>query len=150
MSDRANLPVIRRSDDTATSMALAEAAGLEVSMPPLPETALWGAFDGDTMVGTVMLGEWRGLPIVGRIAIAESHRGRGLGGRLLAVCEAEAARRGTDVLWATARAPGFFAAMGYSIVEGGPERELLLSDCAHCDQFGASCRPQAVRRALGP
>ena len=149
MNDPADAAVIRRSDDIAASMALAEATGLELSTPPLPVLALWGAFDGDQMVGTVMLSEWHGLPIVGRIAIAETYRGRGLGRRLLTALEEEAARRGVTVLWATARAPGFFTAMGYSLVEDGRARDLLLSDCARCDQFGVSCRPQAVRRALG-
>ena len=57
---------------------------------------------------------------------------------------------GLTELWATARAPGFFVAMGYSVVADGRERDLLLSECFTCGQYGKECQPQAVRRMFVP
>ena len=109
---------------------------------------MWGAFVGERMVGTISLDEYKGLPVVGRIAVSQAYRGSGLGGRLLATLEVEARRRGLAELWATARAPGFFVARGYSVVAEGAERDLLLSECFACGQYAKECQPQAVRKTL--
>jgi GNAT superfamily N-acetyltransferase len=148
MTHRADSLSIRRSDDLEAALALAVEAHLEVSASPQPPLAMWGAFDGDRMVGTVSLDDYRGLPVVGRMAVAQEDRGSGLGRRLLATLEEEARRRGGAELWATARAPGFFILMGFWVVEDGPERDLLLSECSDCPQYGSDCHPQAVRKSL--
>jgi amino-acid N-acetyltransferase len=139
---------IRCSDDLEAALALAREARLEVSATAESPLAMWGAFDGDRMVGTISLEDYRGLPVVGRIAVAREDRGNGLGRRLLAALEEEARRRGLRELWATARAPGFFVATGFSVVAGGPERDLLLSECADCPQYGSDCSPRAVHKTL--
>ena len=141
-------PAIRRSDDLAAALALARAAHLEIAATPSNPLALWGAFDDDRMVGTVSLDRCGGLPVVGRIAVEDGYRRLGLGRRLLAAVEDEAKSRGQTALWATARAPGFFTAMGYAVVEESPKRALLLSDCAQCERFGRDCHPEAVRKTL--
>ena len=148
MAKNTDCLIIRRSDDHDAAVALAREAHLEVLVPPEPPLAMWGAFDGDRMVGTVSLDDDRGLPIVGRIAVTRAYRGRGLGRRLLTALEEEAQQRGLTELWATARAPGFFVTMGYSVVGDGPERDLLLSECNACPQYGVDCRPEAVRKTF--
>ena len=102
------------------------------------------------MVGTISFDTYRGLPVVGRIAVSQAYRGCGLGGRLLDALEGEVRRRGLAELWATARAPGFFVAMGYSVVAEGGERDLQLSDCFACGQYAKECQPQAVRKTFAP
>ena len=87
---------------------------------------------------------------MGRIAVSREYRGSGLGRRLLTTLEAEVLRAGLTELWATARAPGFFLAMGYAVVAEGRERDLLLSECLSCGQYGKECRPQAVRKTFVP
>ena len=131
-------------------MALAEAAHLEITESPEPPLAMRGAFVGQRMVGTISLDDYRGLPVVGRIAVSREYRGSGLGRRLLTTLEAEALRRGLTELWATARAPGFFVAMGYAVVAEGRERDLLLSECFTCGQYSKECHPQAVRKSFVP
>jgi GNAT superfamily N-acetyltransferase len=148
MAHHADSPHIRRSDDLAAALALARAAHLEGSADPAPPQAMWGAFDGDRMVGTVSLCDLAGLPIVERMAVASAHRGQGLGRRLLAVLEEEALRSGYALLYAAARAPGFFVANGYAVLAEGAERTLLLADCATCGQYAAGCHPQAVCKRL--
>jgi len=148
MTHRADSLNIRRSDDLGAALALAREAQLEVSASAEPPLAMWGAFDGDRMVGTISLEDYRGLPVVGRIAVAREDRGSGLGRRLLETLEDEARRRGLTELWATARAPGFFVSMGFSVVADGPERDLLLSECCDCPQCGSGCNPQAVHKTL--
>jgi GNAT superfamily N-acetyltransferase len=142
--------VIALSDDHAAALALAEAAHLEITEVPEPPLAMWGAFVGERMVGTISLEKYRGLPVVGRIAVSHAYRGSGLGRRLLTTLEGEARRRRLKELWATARAPGFFVAMGYSVVAKGKERDLLLSECFACGQYGEECQPQAVRKTFVP
>jgi len=142
--------VIARSDDLAAALALAEEAHLEIAATAEPPLTMWGAFDGDRMVGTVSLDDYRGLPIVGRIAVSQAYRGSGLGRRLLTTLEEEVLRRGLPELWATARAPGFFVSIGYSVVGDGPERDLLLAECSTCLQYGTDCHPQAVRKVFEP
>ena len=106
---------------------------------------MWGAFVDGRMVGTVSLDSYRGLPVVGRIAVSQAYRGSGLGRRLLTRSKRRRCRRGSTELWATARAPGFFVSMGYSVVAESSERDLLLSECFTCDQYATECQPQAVR-----
>jgi len=150
MAKTTDTPVIAPSDDHAAALALAEAAHLEIMEFPQPPLAMWGAFVGQCMVGTVSLEDYRGLPIVGRIAVSQAYRGSGLGRRLLTTLEGEARRRRLKDLWATARAPGFFVAMGYSVVAKGAERDLLLSECFTCGQYAKECQPQAVRKTFVP
>jgi GNAT superfamily N-acetyltransferase len=140
--------IIARTDDLAAAVILAREAHLEVPACPQPPRAMWGAFHGDRMGGTVSLDDYRGLPIVGRIAVSQAYRGSGLGRRLLTTLEEEVLRRGLTELWATARAPGFFVSMGYAMVGDGPERDLLLAECSTCLQYGTDCRPQAVRKTF--
>ncbi len=150
MTDSIESVIITRSDDLVAAVDLAREAHLEVPDCPQPPLVMWGAFDGDRMVGTVSLDDYKGLPVVGRIAVSPHFRGSGLGRRLLAALEEEVRRRGLPELWATARAPGFFVSMGYSVIGDGPERDLLLSECADCRQFGTDCRPRAVRKTFAP
>ncbi len=142
--------IIAPSDDHAAALALAKAAHLEVAETPEQPLAMWGAFADGRMVGTISLDRYGGLPVVGRIAVSREYRGSGLGRRLLDTLEAEARRRGLTELWATARAPGFFVAMGYAVVAEGRERDLLLSECFTCGQYSKECHPQAVRKSFVP
>jgi N-acetylglutamate synthase-like GNAT family acetyltransferase len=142
--------IIAPSDDHAAALALAKAAHLEVAETSEQPLAMWGAFADGRMVGTISFDTYGGLPVVGRVAVSKEYRGSGLGRRLLSTLEAEARRRRLTELWATARAPGFFVAMGYSVVASGRERDTLLSDCFTCGQYGKECQPQAVRKRFVP
>ena len=142
--------IIAPSDDHAAALALVKAAHLEVAETPERPLAMWGAFADGRMVGTISLDGCGGLPVVGRIAVSREYRGSGLGRRLLDTLEAEARQRGLPELWATARAPGFFVAMGYAVVAEGRERDLLLSECFTCGQYSKECHPQAVRKSFVP
>ena len=136
---------IRRTDDRRAAVALGIGAGLDERGPgDVAVAALWGAYDGDVLVGTVTLGTLHGLTVVSWLAVDEAYRGRGLGRLLLAELEAETRRRGGREVWAPAQAPGFFKAVGYEESAAGDEREALLADCLQCRRFGKACRPQVV------
>jgi N-acetylglutamate synthase-like GNAT family acetyltransferase len=139
---------IRRTDDRLGAIALGVAAGLDSRGPADEDVlAVWGAYDDGVLVGTVTLGKLYDLVVVSWLAVAEAHRGRGLGRRLLGELEAEARRRSEREVWAPARAPGFFKAQGYHEVVAGTERDRLLGDCLDCEQFGV-CRPEVVVKRL--
>ncbi|WP_455138067.1 GNAT family N-acetyltransferase [Thermophilibacter sp.] len=74
-------------------------------------------FDGEQPVATLRLfaGETPGEWVVGRLAVARSHRGLGLGALTLREAEAEAARRGGGhvILHAQVRSKGFYERCGY-------------------------------------
>lgn len=148
MAEPGDALIIAPSQDLAASVALAREAELEVAADRAPPLAMWGAFDGERTVATVSLNDYKGLPIVGRIAVKRAYRGQGLGRRLLAEVEQEALRRALPTLWATARAPGFFVANGFTVVTQGAEQVLLLSECVDCRQYGTMCHPQAVCKKL--
>ncbi len=150
MAKFTDTPIIAPSDDHAAALALAKAAHLEIAEFPDPPLMMWGAFVGERMVGTISLDTYKGLPVVGRVAVSQAYRGSGLGKSLLDTLEREARRRCLTELWATARAPGFFVATGFSVVDNGRERDLLLSECFACGQYTRECQPQAVRKTLVP
>ena len=84
-------------------MALGTAAGLTEMEDDLQGLqAMWGAYEGQTLIGAVALGHHDGLDLVGWLAVDAGWRGRGLGARLLAELEREALTRGVGRLWATA------------------------------------------------
>jgi len=140
---------IRQTDDVRGVIALGVAAGLTETEHDMEGiVALWGAYDGERLVGSIVLRRFSGLDLVGWLAVAEPQRGAGLGRRLLVTLEQEARRRDATRLWATARAPGFFLHHGFRIVDDGPERDALLSSCLSCDQYGTVCTPQAVAKDL--
>lgn len=136
---------VRPTDDFGTIRNLGVAAGLDDSDRGHEQVvAMWGAFDGERQVGGIVLEVFQGIHAVNWMSVADEHRGRGIGRRLLAVLEDEARRRHIGALWATARAPGFYLAHGYLPVETGDERESLLCECSGCPQFDVTCHPQAV------
>ena len=140
---------IRRTDDIEAALALGARAGLvEMENDIGGLAALWGAYEGQTLMGIVALCRRDGLDVVGWLAVGESHRGRGVGTRLLSELEAEACRRFVTCLWATARAPGFFLANGYAAEDQGVEPRALLATCPECSQYGITCTPRAVRKSL--
>jgi N-acetylglutamate synthase-like GNAT family acetyltransferase len=141
---------IVRTDDLAAVLGLGKVAGLAQHEQDVEGIeALWLAVDAGEPVGAVMLRYHGCLAVVGWLAVREDHRGGGLGRRLLATVEEQAARRGVVRLWATARAPGFFLRHGYATVDSGPAHDYLLGPCVSCDQYGTTCTPRAVVKVLG-
>lgn len=110
--------------------------------------AAWGAHVAGDLVGGVALEHFADLHLVSWLSVRDDSRGKGIGRRLLEEVEAEAARRGVSVLWATARVPGFFMRAGYTVAGGGAERELLLPGCRSCDQYRDTCHPKIVKKAI--
>ncbi len=86
-----------------------------------PDTAHWGAFDGETLVGIASIyrepwkvdpgpGDWR----LRGMAVDESVRGGGVGAKLLKACNGHIRQRGGARLWCNARTPaqGFYERFG--------------------------------------
>lgn len=138
-------PRIERTTRMDAVRRLGVACGLDDSARGDEDVyAAWGAFEGDELVGSIVLERFEGLDTVNWMAVDEGHRRRGLASRLHAALEREARARGMKRLWVTARTPEFFVAHGYRPVAPGAEWETLLGECPHCVQYGRGCTPQAL------
>jgi N-acetylglutamate synthase-like GNAT family acetyltransferase len=141
---------IRVMHDVGAAVELGTRAGLAEMEGDLNDVqVLWGAYAGQVLIGMAALHRRLGLDLVGWLAVDEDRRGRGVGTRLLAELEAEARRREIDTLWATARVPGFYQALGYQTRADGAA-QTLLAGCPACSQYGTTCYPQAVSKVLAP
>ena len=140
---------IRLTDDLATLQRLGVAAGLEpVPIVDVEVVRMWGACDGERMVGGVARERMGELHVVAWLWVAAEYRRRGLAARLLDALEADAIRGGIRELWAAARVPIVFLSRGYIAAPAGPARDALLASCLDCRQFEKTCSPVAVFRSL--
>jgi len=98
---------IARTDDLAGVRRLGVACGLEDSEQRGDEQveAAWGAFEGDRLVGAIVLERYQDMETVNWMAVDDSYRRRGIASRLYAALEREALARGITRLWVTARPP---------------------------------------------
>jgi N-acetylglutamate synthase-like GNAT family acetyltransferase len=140
---------IARTADMASVRRLGVVCGLDDSDRGNEDVYVaWGAFDDETLAGSIVLERFRDLDTVNWLAVGKSYRRRGLASRLYAVLEREARARGMKRLWVTARTPAFFAAQGFRAVPPGAEWDTLLGECPQCGQYGRGCTPQALFKDL--
>ncbi len=140
---------LRRTSDLGAVRRLGIAAGLDDSeRGDEGIIAAWGAYDGERLVGAIVLERQGDLHVVNWMAVDEPYRRRGIASLLYESLAGEAKRLGVPRLWVTARTPAFFRACGFSPAAPGPEREQLLGGCRECDQFGRGCTPEALMKEL--
>jgi len=143
------LVLISRTEDLAAVRRLGVACGLEdAGRGDEQIEAAWGARDGETLVGAIVLERNKRLETVNWMAVDGDYRRRGIASLLYAALEREALARGIARLWVTARNPAFFLAQGYEAVAEGEERGILMGECPNCAQFGRACEPQALTKAI--
>ena len=141
--------VITPLTDLGAMRSLGVACGIEDSGREYENiVAAWGAFDRARLVGAIALERQGDLDTPEWLAVDERYRRRGIAGRLYAVLENEARRRGVQRLWVTARNPAFFVAQGYEPVDDREIRNALLGGCLDCAQYRRECEPQALTKRL--
>ena len=87
--------LIARTEDLVAVRRLGVACGLEDSGRDDEQIeAAWGAFDGERLVGAIVLERNQGLDTVNWMAVDGEYRRRGIAGRLYAALEREALARG--------------------------------------------------------
>jgi amino-acid N-acetyltransferase len=105
--------------DVSAIRALLKAASLptaDLSVQTAPQFLL--AVEGDVVVGTGAVEPCGGFGLLRSLAVQPAQRGKGIGRRLVAECEARATQarlRGLYLLTTTAR--HFFSALGYDELE---------------------------------
>lgn len=140
---------IARTKDLAAVRRLGVACGLDDSGRGDEQIeAAWGAFDGERLVGAIVLERLQGLETANWMAVDGAYRRHGIAGRLYAALEREALARGIDCLWVTARTLAFFVAHGFAAVAPGHERDILMGGCPRCAQFGRGCEPRALTKRI--
>lgn len=138
---------LRSTDDFDGIRKLALESGLEDG-PFEGIVAAFGLFSGEELVGCAALKQVSDRYSIEWLAVSDRMRNRGLGSRLIRRIEEEARSRGARVLWALARAPGFFQAIGFRLARADETGGPTLVNCANCAQFGKSCNPAIVLRFL--
>ena len=89
--------------------------------------------DGDAVVGCVALGIiWADLAEVRSLAVADGHRGRGIGPALVQWCIADARRLGIRKIMSLTYEQRFFEKLGFSVVEKSTLPLKVWSDCVRC------------------
>ncbi|MDR1953269.1 MAG: GNAT family N-acetyltransferase [Clostridiales Family XIII bacterium] len=107
----------------------------------------WKAEDADgNLVGGCVLARREGEFICDGIAIAPQLRAGGLGKRLLDILIGEVGDRGGERLYLVAKAPGFFARIGFIPVERTSAPNFF--ECFTCPQYGKTCFPEVMKLEL--
>jgi len=75
---------------------------------------------------------WRDLAELKSLAVADRHRGRGIGRRLVAAALDEARRLGIARVFALTREQGFFQKLGFAVVAKDTLPHKVWSDCVRC------------------
>jgi amino-acid N-acetyltransferase len=112
-----------------------------------PAIRLYGAYDGERLVGVVGLQALDGTALLRSLAVVAAHRDRGVGGRLCEHTIDEARRRGLAELWLlTTSARDYFVRRGYEPVP----RDRAPLAVRTTAQFSSLCPASAtvMRRPL--
>lgn len=90
----------------------------------------------DAVVGCCALHvSWEDLAEVKCLAVAESHRGSGLGRRLVEQCLTQAAALGIDTVFCLTYQVEFFARLGFVVVDSKRLPHKVWGECVHCPRF---------------
>jgi amino-acid N-acetyltransferase len=78
---------------------------------------------------------WAGLGEIRSVAVALTHRGRGIASRLVQTCLAEAQAIGLSEIFLLTLVPDFFHRFGFKIVSREDLLPIVWADCVNCVKF---------------
>jgi amino-acid N-acetyltransferase len=78
---------------------------------------------------------WAGLGEIRSVAVAMTHRGRGLASRLVSTCLTEAHDLGLSEIFLLTLAPEFFQRFGFRVVSREDLLPIVWADCVNCVKF---------------
>lgn len=93
--------------------------------------------------------EWDNLAEIKSLVVSRRFQRRGIGGRLVRACLAEARRLGIGRVFALTMAPTFFEHLGFSRVMRESLPHKVWSDCVKCTKF-PDCDELAVAIEVPP
>lgn len=140
---------IRALDDAALAVArsLLEAAALPVDDLDDPSIELFGAFDGNALVGVIGLQSCDDVGLLRSLAVGSRHRDRGIAHRLCDHVLARARERRMPSLWLLATtARDYFERHAFEVVP----RDAAPAGIRATEQFSSLCPSSAyvMRRVL--
>ncbi|MCX5648851.1 MAG: N-acetyltransferase [Planctomycetota bacterium] len=91
---------------------------------------------------------WENLGEIRSLAVAEEFQRKGIGGRLIEACLAEARRLGIQRVFALTNNPAFFKRLGFVPVAKETLPHKIWADCVKCPKF-PDCDEEAVAIDLG-
>lgn len=102
----------------------------------------------DGIVGTAALHvTWDDLAEIRSLAVAKSHKGRGIGRELVARCLAEAADLGVGRVFVLTYVPEFFAKVGFQEFDKAKLPHKIWSECLKCVKF-PECDETAMMKKI--
>jgi amino-acid N-acetyltransferase len=132
---------LRPQDTEAVARLLAACALPTDDLTPAHLRHFWGYRDGDALVGVVGLEMYDRAALLRSLAVAPSHRGRGLGQDLVRRVEAYAEGQGVEEVYLlTTTAASFFGSRGYEVVP----RDAAPASIRQTTEFTEMCPSQAV------
>ncbi len=78
---------------------------------------------------------WEDLAEIRSLAVVNRHQGRGLGRRMVDVCITEARELGIGRLFTLTYEAGFFAHLGFRLVDKNVFPQKIWVDCLQCPKF---------------
>ncbi|RJR35148.1 MAG: N-acetyltransferase [Desulfobacteraceae bacterium] len=103
----------------------------------------------EPLVGVCALGIcWEDLAEIRSLAVAESHKRKGYGGRLVRCCLEEAVALGLKRVFALTYVDGFFASLGFQRVDKSVLPHKVWADCLRCAKY-PDCDETAMVIDLG-
>ena len=90
---------------------------------------------------------WGDLAEIKSLAVAPSHRGRGVGRQLVEAAAEDARRLGLPRIFALTYERDFFARMGFDEIDRGALPEKIWRECIACPKFDC-CDETAMSRRL--
>jgi amino-acid N-acetyltransferase len=78
---------------------------------------------------------WENLAEIRSLAVMNSHKGLGVGRRLVEACIFEAEELGIETLFALTYEAGFFDRLGFRVVDKNVFPQKIWADCINCPKF---------------
>ncbi|MCI8561534.1 MAG: GNAT family N-acetyltransferase [Dorea sp.] len=142
---------IKKSMDFKDMLPMFIEAGLEFKPDdPDPEGLLvcFEMIDEESRkrIGGGALAKVYGEFLIRSVAVEKEYRGRGLGKKLVEYIIEEAREWDAKSLLLTAKVPGFYKKLGFSVVQR--KDAPPISDCTSCPQFHNGCDSEIMRLYL--
>ncbi len=99
--------------------------------------------EGEMLACCALSPMWDNLAEICSLVVADAHRKKGLGRKIVETCLADCAVLGVNTAFALTYQEEFFKCLGFSIVDKDVLPQKIWADCVHCPKY-PDCDETAV------